>query len=128
MGVGANAWSDTVPQDEPLIVRAWRCQPSAERRVAGLLVAQYDTLIPFILELEADIIFFTESPTWWEIRKRVFEIHYQIQKLTIEIDDVEIAVYAANRAWMGQAKDAIEREVISMDAEYCYQREFVNSP
>jgi hypothetical protein len=126
--VGANAWHDTVPQTEARIVRAWRCQPSAERRVAVLLVNQVDTLIPFILELEADLIFISESPSWWEKRKRVFEIHYQIQKVTIEIEGVEVATYAANRQWMRDAKDAIGRGVISSSAEYCYQREFVNAP
>lgn len=125
-GVAANSWHNTVPQTNPLIVRAYRCIPPVEQFLVDKFAQQVDTLSPYVPALTVDGHFFLNGPLWFETRRNAFVSTYNLQFVEITIEGIPLNVYLANRNWMRQLKTAVNNGVIAYGQQSCFQRDFVN--
>ena len=85
--------------DFSIIAEQWTCLTEPERQIALQMVAALPMFPPYIVKVEADLIFQAVKGTAWEIYRDQWFANWGIETVTIPIGDAEFEVYTTLSQW-----------------------------
>lgn len=86
------------------------------------------SMTPYVLKSIVTAVFSIAAPGWAETRRDAWSGLYNVSETTIEIDEVEFAVYVADQQWMTELYTCRLSGGCQYPVERCLQFNFYNQP
>lgn len=106
----------------------WGCVPQPERAADRAMAAASASMSPFVPVAAIDAIFLSYDPGWYETRRTAWVEMYRVTETEIEIEELTVAVFLANRAWMADLYTCMLLGGCAQDAPLCRILTFASNP